>query len=327
MNHVVLLLIFSLAQFSGIAQNNIVPNHSFEEHLACPKYDVKYRDSFNRFFNDWYDPTSGTPDYYNVCGTLDMGIPKNLIGDQDPYEGEGYIGMLTSNVFESHPVDGIYTNWREYVSVAIPELEVGATYNVSMWLSLADKSEYATEAPSVLFSKDYEPDVLTTKAIPIHPQVSYGHYGFIDNRKDWVQVSQNFVADSNYNKITIGNFVQEDKDIKLKSSYNYTVWEGIKMSYYFIDNVAVRKIADRKEGDFSISFNSNGALMIYGAADQPTGIKIFNVAGQVVYQNEVQPNFNFIKTEIELQPYLATGVYLVKIVSGSKASTLKCLIP
>jgi hypothetical protein len=84
-------LLFLLSFLNGItlAQNpltedtgriNLVFNGSFEEYRFCPKR----VDAVGILINveGWYQPTRGSADYFNTCGSKECGVPVNKLGEQ-----------------------------------------------------------------------------------------------------------------------------------------------------------------------------------------------------------------------------------------------------
>ena len=65
------IILFFLLSFCNlnIAQNNLVPNYSFEDIISCPHPELS---SFYSYTLPWYSPTSGTPDIYNICDCFQL---------------------------------------------------------------------------------------------------------------------------------------------------------------------------------------------------------------------------------------------------------------
>ena len=87
---------------------NLVYNPSFEEYRECPrKIDAL---GTLTIVDAWYQPTAGSADYYNVCGSRDCGVPKNKLGVQDAHSGNGFCGIYCSK-----------TDYREYLQTQLVE--------------------------------------------------------------------------------------------------------------------------------------------------------------------------------------------------------------
>ena len=65
---------------------DLVYNGSFEDYRSCPrKVDAV---GILTLVEGWYQPTLGSADYFNRCGTRECGVPKNKLGFQQPHGGE-----------------------------------------------------------------------------------------------------------------------------------------------------------------------------------------------------------------------------------------------
>ena len=94
MKHIIILILAILLQGQIIAQNNLIPNYSFEKNNFCPKNYFSHHKVLKKCLNNWYSPTKGTPDYYNKCGGYKAKVPKNRNGKSDAYSGKGYVGFI-----------------------------------------------------------------------------------------------------------------------------------------------------------------------------------------------------------------------------------------
>jgi len=221
------LLLFTFAVYDSIAQN-IVPNPSFALYSPCPA-GLGQLD----YCLYWHNPTSATPDYFNIChdtlpGSLHTaGVPTNTFGTQSSFSNS-YIGVGTFCT----------PNIREYARVSIPALLQGAVYRVSLTISLGDLFMYATYAPSVFFFREADTFVSSHYVLPYSPQVTFESAGHITDNVNWITVTDTFVADSAYTGLIIGNFKDDASTTKT------VLATGIGQSYYYIDSVSVEKIAN-----------------------------------------------------------------------------------
>jgi hypothetical protein len=229
------LLTFSYKVFG----QNPVPNPSFELYTNCPT-------GLSQVVNHcvgWGAFTSGTPDYYNVCGSGNVGVPLNQFGYQAAAYGQAYVGFYT--------MSGPTSNYKEYVRASLTSvLKIGATYQVDMSISLADTSGNATDDIGAWFCNSCSGSVTST--IPITPQISYSSYGPIANKTGWTRVTRSFIADSAYANIIIGGF----KDY---SSMGITTMPtGLSnTAYYYIDSIFMQIVSN-------IYFNYPDSLLCVG---------------------------------------------------------------
>ena len=123
------------------AQQNLVPNGSFEDTLGCPdNYDQLFKTKY------WYKPTLGTSDYFNACdATSSTGVPSNVLGFQFAKSGNAYAGLSCGD--NNYPLE------REYIQTKLSEkLKRNKKYIISFWVSRADSTNYAVSNISALLS-------------------------------------------------------------------------------------------------------------------------------------------------------------------------------
>lgn len=219
-------LLFILAlPFFTLAQINHVPNGDFEYYTQCPSSysQTNFCNGWNVFVN------APTPDYFNVCssGGSPVSVPLNGFGYQQAASGNGYMG--------GYFYLGTVT-WREIICTQITPLAIGATYEVSLSVSLANNSRYAADNLSILFY-DTIGTVTQSNILSIVPQINFQNLGPITDTSNWVRLVTSFTADSTYDNIAIGGFfpiTSIDLDTLSGGASN--------SSYYYIDSVVVKPI-------------------------------------------------------------------------------------
>jgi len=279
---------------------NLVPNPNFSDFRTCPSMAGEL-DSC-RF---WYNPTRGTPDYFHACHdtilgtTHSYGVPTNKYGYQES-NSKSYIGIDVYSYGNG--------NKREYAATNIPSLEAGATYKVSMSISLADICYYATAAPSVFFFLNTSIQTTSDTVLPFFPQVTFGS-DFITNALDWTTVTDTFIADSAYTHLVIGNFRNNI------ATPHTTVPSTMYYTYYYIDSVSVEKIADPSYvsgGDvvhsgFALFPNpTNGTFTVQLPHGGTAVATITDVAGRTLTTLTITHNLPVTTT-------LPPGIYLIHL--------------
>jgi hypothetical protein len=223
-----LTIIFLLITSFLFAQQNLVPNPSFEEYTICPT-------GYYMLPTDWYT-CSGDPDYFNECdSTNSFGVPTNGFGYQQASDGKGYCGFYAQN---------IYSNWfsyKEYLGCTlINSLEIGHKYFVSFRINFSEHPaiDMATNNIGLLFStlsyKDYSP-YDSIDGIPTNNFAHIVSTNIITDSQNWTVIRGTIIADSAYHYILIGNFfdVAHTDTVLLNNNYNY------HKAYYFLDEVCV----------------------------------------------------------------------------------------
>lgn len=174
-----------------LAQQNLVPNASFEIKSACP-----VTESQLLYATGWFDGGTGTPDYYHTCGiSMDVSVPKNRFGHQAPHAGSAYVGI--------HITDGL--EYREYIETALSRtLSPGIKYFFSFYASLADTFSYSSSSIGAYFSTNLvSANHYTPIAVANQIQNTYGV--FFDSFS-WTKVSGSFIANGGEQYLTLGNF-------------------------------------------------------------------------------------------------------------------------
>lgn len=243
-----LFLLFCLCLVANLSQaqidetkprESLVYNGSFEEYRECPKK----IDALGTLtiVDAWFQPTKGSADYFNVCGSKDCGVPKNKLGIQSPRTGLGFCGIYCSK-----------TDYREYMQTQLKEpLRKGETYLLSFYVSLSEYSSgsvatlgglltrerISDTVRSVLMKKEVRqiaPNVHQTVSTYYEPQVVNPFDRVLIDTRDWMAVSGTFVAEGGEEYLTIGNFYPASKsNVTDLDSLTYL----LPGAYYYLDDV------------------------------------------------------------------------------------------
>lgn len=191
----------------------------------------------------WWQPTNGSSDYFNACGSRECNVPRNKMGFQEAHDGNAYCGIYCSQEL-----------YREYLQTElIVPMEAGKRYKVSFWVSLADKSPQAVVPLGALLTKERPEDstrgilmnreVLTLDgsgsqsiAIYFEPQVVNPSGNLLIDNKGWTEISGEFIAEGGERFLTIGNFLPFNKSEVVSTTGTNTPLTG---AYYYIDDVSV----------------------------------------------------------------------------------------
>ena len=222
--------IMLLASF--LHAQNVVKNPSFEDFVNCPKH----LGNFDADVAYWSTPTDGSTDYFNGCSTA-MGTPKNFNGTQPADFGKGYAGL-----YLYAPDD-----YREYLQAELTEpLTKGKKYQISFYVSLAERSDFAIKEFGVLFSKDKlaiaSKKELSKKKMYQQKGNQYnymeiGYSNFYSDTKDWILVHTQFTAKGTERYLTMGNFKSNTRTRMFKTKRN-----AKQGAYYYVDLVLVEPV-------------------------------------------------------------------------------------
>ena len=221
---------FNIALVCFIGQGqNLVKNPSFEEFDQCP---VKLG-NLDADVIEWSTPTLGSTDYFHSCSTH-MGTPKNFNGEQVAKFGSGYSGL-----YLYAPDD-----YREYLQGELIEtLEKGEQYELSFFISLAERSDFAIREFGVLFSDkplNLETKKNISKKVRYRETKNQYHYlripdtEFYRDTRDWVEVRTTFEARGTERYMILGNF--ENNAGTLITKRKRMAKQG---AYYYLDRVSL----------------------------------------------------------------------------------------
>jgi|SRR4051812_19753864 OOP family OmpA-OmpF porin len=220
MRHHFLYTVFSFLSITLVAQDNLVPNNSFENLAACPTS----ADQLNASTN-WYTCNTESPDYFNSCQLLPStyGVPYTIYGYQLAKTGEAFAGI---HVYGD-------TSTREYLQVELSSsLQEDTGYEISFYISLANSSSVAISQFGAYFSKTAVFDT-TGGPFPYAPQVMTDSTAYFRDTAKWVKISAYYTAMGGERFITIGNFKADLATDTLQLDTLST------LSYYFIDDVSI----------------------------------------------------------------------------------------
>lgn len=228
-------LVLSICRLSLItlSAQNLVPNGSFEEVIECPEFLAEldsdcafwFQSIFDPEIEDWQNPS---PDYYHMCSaTENLSPPNTAFGFQDPRTGEAFAGIATYSVNDP--------NYREIIGVELSEnLSVGSSYLVSFSVSRAHSPSIDLASSNI--GVKFTTNNVFLEADLINNQADFYVDTLVTDTTNWVDLSFEFVADSAYQFLHIGNFF-DDSNTSIDGSSQFGV-----VSYYYVDDVAISTI-------------------------------------------------------------------------------------
>lgn len=231
-----LLLLLFVMPFFGVAQN-LVLNPSFERYINCP---VKLG-NLEKDVEDWNMPTLGSTDYFNGCSKV-MGTPENFNGKQPANFGVGYVGF-----YMYAPND-----YREYIEAQMSStLKKGERYNISFYVSLAERSDFAVKEFGIRFT-ELPVSVETSKVLSglhisklqgdISEELEITYSKYYSDEIKWVKLTTEYEATGTENYMIIGNFKNNKRTQKYQTKRKIT-----KGSYYYLDMVSVTNVNSKNE--------------------------------------------------------------------------------
>jgi hypothetical protein len=312
--------VFSLLFFFLLSQlcfaQNLVPNPSFEDTVACPTGGGQVN-----LATGW-SSYAHTPDYCNSCNTSFIGIPSNQWGYQYPRTGNAYTGLICYM--------SIVSNLREYIGIQLNQsLSIGQEYFVSFYVAMSfnvQGQRFGIAADKIgvrLSTTGY------SSSNPI-PTTNYAHIysnSIISDTVNWTKVSGYFIADSAYNYLSIGNFFQD-------SFTSYIVLDtSAWYSYYYIDDICLS--TDSLECYFTTEGipeqNDNLPILLFPnpahdrieiKGNEIQSLVLFDILGRTVYQN----NYKIISPLKINTSGFPRGIYLIKAKTKNKTLIQKIIL-
>ncbi len=279
-----ILCIFFIFVFSNLnAQVNLVPNGDFEIYSSIP-IDAGYCNlavGWNNVNLHYGQSLYGTPDYfYNpISGIL------TWFGPMNPISGNGQMGLVLYDIYNlpSNP------NLREYISTQLlSSMLPKHSYKVSFYLTNGIDTSATLACNN--FGIHFSISPLTqyvAEPIQVVPQIEITSIIYFWNY--WKHYSFNYIADSSYKIITIGNF-RDDAHTLVSST-------GKNDAYYFIDKIEITPILNII-GDTAICKGDTATLI--ATADSTFKWALATKPDSIISTNAI----------IKVNPY-STTTYLV----------------
>ncbi len=223
---------------------NLVPNPSFENMTQCP---MNYGQA--DFAVGWFKSTvQNSPphhsDYFNTCGSI-FGVPQNTWGNEPAATGNAYMAITTKV-----PSMGFYRE-NIYAQLNSP-LSIGSRYNLSFKLSLCDEFRFASDKMGLKFSTNANMSINNVAQLFAASPVTV--------QSGWVTLTGQFVADSAYTHIGVGNFFDDANTSEI------TVCNSCPQAFnlYYVDDISV-VLVESPSTPLS-SFSSNNQICIGSGA-------------------------------------------------------------
>jgi OOP family OmpA-OmpF porin len=306
----VTVILFFVCSITLKAQENLVPNPSFEETIGCPNNTGQIAAA-----EPWVS-VYGSPDYYHECGTNGFGIPISWEGGGYANSGQAYAGIA---IWYSGGIA-----FREFVGIELTNALIPAkNYKVEFYISMADSMWYATRNIGAYFSLGQPPNNANTLASKI-PQVKYQGGDFLIEKIGWTKIEGNFIANGGESFLTIGNFDVNTDTVFVPGGGvllpNPDYW---KTPYYYIDDVSV--ILDTTIGIMEIEKQNikifpnptTSEITVFGYS--PSYLKLVNTVGQTVAESTSN------KVSVA---HLSQGLYVLQLfdAKGQQVKTEKVIV-
>jgi gliding motility-associated-like protein len=150
-------------------------------------------------------PTLGTSDYFNSCsieldgsGNFLFSVPENYYGYQMARTGEGYAGLVYTQLADTTPA------YSEYIQVElIQPLAINKVYELTFFVH--NPSVYCPNSIGCYFS-DTELSENTDEILLLTPQFQSDLSNFICDTLNWIEMKGHYLANGGEKFISIGIF-------------------------------------------------------------------------------------------------------------------------
>jgi len=266
------------------AQENLVPNGSFEEYYNCPSYAEGFYINACKY---WTSPTLGSPDYLNACSvdfdsslnTYLFSVPQNAAGNQFAEDGDAYAFLYLGQTDNySQPA------YCEYIQIELVKpLEEGKLYNLKFYAH--NPGIRCTNTIGVLFSQ-YEINEQHQTLIQSEPQfMSDSNMFFCDTNK-WYELNYTFFSDGSERYMTIGLFKEGSEINQTDYQGNILLNENIEALFY-IDNVSLNELDFALPNVFTPNNDDvNDYFSFTDLSKTLEKLTILNRWGSIVYQSD-----------------------------------------
>ncbi len=256
------------------AQQNLVPNGSFEDTIGCPSFfDELYKAKY------WYSPTSSSPDYFNACNSSlnTVSVPFNGGGNQFAKSGIAYSGFSVG--FDTN---GTFNYYREYIQTKLnSKLTASKKYKLKFYVNRADSFFVSLKNIGAYLSQN-PISCNCTSTLFYSPQISCNY--FITDANNWTLIEGDFFSNGTEEFLTIGYFKDNchDDTLMLRNEYdNY--------AYYYVDDISITTYEDTVVFPNIFSPNGDGIndVFYFNTDDiSPVVLTIINRWGLKVFDSD-----------------------------------------
>jgi len=298
---------------NSVAQLNLVPNPSFEDTVYCP-FGLGQLDA-----SVGWSSYRNSPDFYHACSPMYLNVPNANFGYQQANSGNAYIGLGT--YYKRNSSNG--GNYREYAGInLINPLQIGIKYYISFYAVLAER--YTGFASNNLGLRFFTNSYTLLNPAPVDNISHLSFDSILVDSINWTRISGNFIADSNYQYLCIGNFYD------FLNTDTLIITPAMTAAYYFVDDICVSTdsmynqtwtgLQKIDENNIKIWPNPTSDFLLFQTLNVIDEIQIFDCSSRLV--RSVKTNAR--EGKIDLRE-LVEGIYFASFRNEKTISVHKFL--
>lgn len=229
---------------NNLFAQNLVLNPSFEDGNIVPcATTTQHSQIYIDALDGWSSPTNGSPDVFSTqladscynAQPLSTHTACNQ-GTQLPKTGNQFVGIYICGC-----------NWtsgapREYIQGQLNQvLEIGSKYLVSMYISHADSSRYASNNLGFYFSTNQIVSNILNDTLPYTPQIRFNE--IVTDKINWIEQNDTLLAIDTFKYFIIGNFNSDNTTPNIGPDNSLC----LSSAYYYIDDISITFISSKPE--------------------------------------------------------------------------------
>lgn len=233
MKKILLTFVALLGLNISLFSQNLVVNPDFEIFGVVPCGWTFSATDFANATSGWTSPTQATPDIFSTLinssctNFLPHSSSTGSNGWQSPHSGDLFGGFYTQVGFST---------WREYLQAQLTQpMVVGEAYQISLYISLGDNSQFATNNIGVGFYTTQMNSGITNEIGTI-PEINFTNV--ISDTAGWTLLTDTIIATAPWQFMVIGNYFS-DANTNIVNFNPGGFWDR---TYYYCDDVSVEHI-------------------------------------------------------------------------------------
>jgi len=162
-----------------------------------------------------------------------------MFGYQKAREGNGYVGMAVFSATK--------TDYREYLQIKLNRpMNEGEMFCFEIFISPADYDLYVCDGFGAYFSEK-RPVGKASNVIKVKPQFYNPQLHMLDEKEQWVMISDVFVAEGGEEYLTIGNFLPDNHMKILRRTAEEGARSSNEWAYVYVDDIRLKPVKSRDE--------------------------------------------------------------------------------